>query len=65
MRLWAGIIGLTILAFAALASHQKKPFPLLVSASTTDAAAPTMPGVMLCKPVLYPRHAAPKQIVKV
>lgn len=59
MRLLAAIIILTIFACAALASHQRKPFPLLV-----DASAPLMPGVMVCKPLLIPRHEGPKPIVR-
>lgn len=56
MRFAIALIVLTIFACAALASHQHKPFPLLV-----DADAPVSTEVMVCRPMLFdPRREKPE-----
>lgn len=57
MRVAVAFIILTILGCAALASHQHKPFPLLVD----EAEAVTI----VCNPVFVPGIPKPKKVQRV
>lgn len=68
MRIAVAILVAALVACALLSAHQHKPFKLLVSARSPGqwveyAQAPIMPGVMICKPMLIPRHQSPETIV--
>lgn len=71
MKLLGILIVLLILASAMISAYQHKPFELVIDEPDakpanwpTNAAQAVMPGVMVCQPLLYPRHAPPRQIVR-
>ncbi len=71
MKLLGFLIFLLILAAALISAHQHKPFELVVDEPDArpanwprNASVPQMPGAMICRPILYPRHPAPSDIVR-
>lgn len=63
LRFTVAFIILTIFGCALLASYQHQPNEMRID-GPKHAASPIMPGAMICKPILYPRHPAPGQIVR-
>jgi hypothetical protein len=71
VRLYVAIIiaGLAIIAFAV--GNAAKPIvpPIKIDAQSPGvwpkyASVPQMPGAMICRPILYPRHPLPSDIVR-